>query len=310
MALYYPWLNEDQTRKIWQSQMRRIKDESKIEVELDELGLPNYATRLFATQAGPSGNGPRWNGRQIRNAFHSAVAIAEHGATKDKPAKLEVNHFQKVVKVSDAFDDYLRWTKRGQSDADLASQDMMRTDTYDIQTNQSQSAQPQNFHQYDPSPRLPFRRPPKAQMSVPYAQQNLQLTGFPQQYPVMNAQPMQYQPAVGYQQPQASMQPYNIPQQQPNAFAPYPTSQQWPTNSPQNASTLQPPPQQPPPQQQPGYTVQQAGIQLAQANSQIQQPQPGASEQQQMGNYQPNQATQGQQGQNPQLQWQGQGQGQ
>ena len=40
----------------------------------------------------------------------------------------------------------------------------------------------QGVHQYDNTPRLPFHRSPKPQVSVPYPQQNLQPMGFPQRF--------------------------------------------------------------------------------------------------------------------------------
>ena len=105
MQLYYSWLNEDQMRKIWKSQMRRIKDDPEIKIEFDEVDLLHYATTLFANQAGPTDKGSRWNRLQVRSAFQSAVAIAEYAAKEGKPTKLDVSNFQKVVKASDAFDD-------------------------------------------------------------------------------------------------------------------------------------------------------------------------------------------------------------
>lgn len=304
MPLYYPWLNEEQTFKIWKSQLRRIRNESKNVIEFDENDLLRYANTLFQNQAnstGAAGRGPRWNGRQIRNAFQSAIAIAEYGTRKGEPARLDVSHFQKVAKASDAFDDYLRRTKKGFSDADMAENDMMRADTYGLQANQSHMAQQQGFSQYDGSPRLPFRRAPKPQMNAPYTQQNMQPMGQPQGYPSMIQPSMQYQQVGGYQQTQPNMQPYGPPQQQPTAFAAVPTPQQWPNTNPQNPSSLQPPLQQ-----QPGYAVPQTGVQLAQAADQMQQPQSGTPEQQQTGAYQPHQSMQGQPMQNPQPQGQGQ----
>lgn len=185
-------------------------------IEFDEHDLLRYASTLFQNQAnstGATGSGPRWNGRQIRNAFQSAIVIAEYGTRNGEPARLDVVHFQKVAKASDAFDDYLGRTKKGFSDADMAENDMMRADTYGLQANQSHMAQQQGFSQYDGSPRLPFRRGPKPQGNVPYMQQNVQPMGQPQGYPSLTPPSMQYQPATGYQQTQPNMQPYSLFQQ-------------------------------------------------------------------------------------------------
>jgi hypothetical protein len=57
-----------------------------------------------------------WNGREIRNAFQTAVALAEYEAdqkrkVKDKTTPLEIelrqDHFEKVVEMSDNFKKYL-----------------------------------------------------------------------------------------------------------------------------------------------------------------------------------------------------------
>jgi hypothetical protein len=54
-----------------------------------------------------------WNGREIRNAFQTAVALAEYEAMQrgEKDGKLEIelrqDHFEKVVEMSDNFKKYL-----------------------------------------------------------------------------------------------------------------------------------------------------------------------------------------------------------
>ncbi len=103
MSLCILRLNEEQTYKVWKSQLRRLTDEPKSVIKLDEFEILNYATKLFTTQAGPTGSEPRWNGWQIRNAFRSAIASSEYSTRSVEPARLDVNHFQKVVEASDAF---------------------------------------------------------------------------------------------------------------------------------------------------------------------------------------------------------------
>ena len=155
MPLHYPWLNGDLTKKIWISQMRRMKDDLEINIEFDQVKLLTYAIALFRTQANknnPKGKGPRWDGRQIRNAFQSAIGIAKYGVKNGKPTRLEVSHFEKVVKASDAFDDYLQHTKNNFTDADIARNRIMREDTFGIWASQPHMAQQQQgFNQHDSS---------------------------------------------------------------------------------------------------------------------------------------------------------------
>jgi len=81
----------------------------------------------------------RWNGRQIRNAFHIAIALAENDAAekakaaKDdkKPPKptLRAKHFQVVEEASSKFDEYLT-TVLGMGHADRAKQHSLRRDDW------------------------------------------------------------------------------------------------------------------------------------------------------------------------------------
>jgi hypothetical protein len=83
----------------------------------------------------------RWNGRQIRNAFHIAVAMAEdHAAEKDEKAAegetkkhtpvLKASYFQLVEDSSTKFDDYLHQV-HGMGKQDLAKQNSTRRDDWD-----------------------------------------------------------------------------------------------------------------------------------------------------------------------------------
>jgi len=74
-----------------------------------------------------------WNGREIRNAFQTAVALAEYEATtkqkkrinsggakegevegKNLDIELRQDHFEKVVEMSDNFKKYLASVERGE----------------------------------------------------------------------------------------------------------------------------------------------------------------------------------------------------
>lgn len=74
--------------------------------------------------------------RQIRNAFQTAVALAEFeahgeeaGGTKQDP-ELTERHFQRVADASQEFDNYLRSTLGGQTDADVARLEQTRVDDF------------------------------------------------------------------------------------------------------------------------------------------------------------------------------------
>ena len=55
----------------------------------------------------------KWNGREIRNAFQTAVTLAEYDALHESnreesnPVNVELSHFQDVVKLSAKFREYM-----------------------------------------------------------------------------------------------------------------------------------------------------------------------------------------------------------
>jgi len=75
----------------------------------------------------------RWNGRQIRNAFQTAFALAEYQATFcENPSGvrtiLNANHFEAVANAAMAFDGYLTDIYGGHDDSDRAKHDQIRVD--------------------------------------------------------------------------------------------------------------------------------------------------------------------------------------
>ena len=71
-----------------------------------------------------------WNGRQIRNAFQTAIALAEFKANdKGYTPELTALEFQDVAKASKEFDSYIKITLGG-GEADLARTNRVRIDDY------------------------------------------------------------------------------------------------------------------------------------------------------------------------------------
>lgn len=77
----------------------------------------------------------QWNGRQIRNAFQTAVALGEFKSRKTakggeasvKPPVMDVKYFKIIAKASIQFNEYLRET-HGADEEKTAKRDMIRTD--------------------------------------------------------------------------------------------------------------------------------------------------------------------------------------
>ncbi|CAI7662050.1 unnamed protein product [Penicillium bialowiezense] len=142
MALYYPPLDFKPTLEIWQ---RHIRQAQKAGFEASTEDLTGYATTIWHTQkASPTGE--VWNGRQIRNAFQSAAALAVSKSKPDEPIRLTHEDFQRVYDVSYDFSDYLWQTRKGQTDSDRSRKAMTRRDSFS-----SGQVNPMAFNQAMPS---------------------------------------------------------------------------------------------------------------------------------------------------------------
>lgn len=133
-ALYYPPLDEQNTFKIWQMNLAGLQErneefEKKHQVRFEPEEIEEFARHHW--QSGGKDN--RWNGRQIKNAFQTAVALADWDHFKqtegvDVPfgPLLTRDHFKKVAKASRHFDRYLKEVRR--SDYSRAVADELRDD--------------------------------------------------------------------------------------------------------------------------------------------------------------------------------------
>ncbi|CAK3888998.1 Hypothetical predicted protein [Lecanosticta acicola] len=138
MSLYYKELDWIQTREIWQSQMKRASEHiPKIECDPDELLA--FAQEPFKKQQSNEGNiGPVWNGRQIRNAFQSATALAKSDCKGQPTTRVNVGNLEKVAQVSNTFNNYLYHTKHGMTDGKILYQNMVRYDDFNTNPVQTQ----------------------------------------------------------------------------------------------------------------------------------------------------------------------------
>ncbi|KAF4871222.1 hypothetical protein CGCSCA1_v009467 [Colletotrichum siamense] len=142
LALYYPPLTQDQTEKIWDVQIRRTEqlsvdaapDDPKQHVKFNRLEIMSLAKELWMMQQSRADWKPVWNGRQIRNAFQTAVALAEwHQLHKESadPINVKREHFEKVAFVSNEFNAYLYTVKHGRTDENLSLRNQHRADQFD-----------------------------------------------------------------------------------------------------------------------------------------------------------------------------------
>lgn len=140
LSLYYPPLNWPRTKRIWTNHIKTAIS-SNTRIQVDHETLIAHAESLFQIQEHQKEYGPVWNGRQIRNAFQSAVALASFRRPLDQPVQLSQEHFEKVSQVSHHFNNYLWRVKRANNDADLARLSLLRDDSFVPATSVHMSSQ-------------------------------------------------------------------------------------------------------------------------------------------------------------------------
>ncbi|KAI8317199.1 ATPase family AAA domain-containing protein 3B [Colletotrichum sp. SAR11_240] len=114
MSLYYPELSEEKTRRVFKINMDLIRERfalKKRQIIIEEMDIGAFASQHYINH--PSA---RWNGRQIRNACQTALALAEYQAQggrhdaimkPDAVINLAVEHFETVRDAYLKFAEYM-----------------------------------------------------------------------------------------------------------------------------------------------------------------------------------------------------------
>ena len=142
LALYYPPLDILQTKKIWEVNLERTLERKEPLLVADKAEILNYAESHFYSGVE---KGTAWNGRQIRNAFQTATALAEFEAFEHQAkavkagkrghsvpvlARLTQKHFDIVAQASFTFDEYLTSVHDDDDLADRAKAARERDDAF------------------------------------------------------------------------------------------------------------------------------------------------------------------------------------
>ncbi|KAI4673644.1 uncharacterized protein J4E88_008700 [Alternaria novae-zelandiae] len=123
ISLFYPDFDKETTLKVWRTFIDQTKyvlrnsGRSKVTIAEDEI-------MKFAEKHYDRNENASWNGRQIRNAFHTAVAMAEFGARnkkddtgyddhKDATIKVGKAEFKKIARTAEEFEEYMEDTMNG-----------------------------------------------------------------------------------------------------------------------------------------------------------------------------------------------------
>ncbi|KAF4835117.1 hypothetical protein CGCTS75_v002692 [Colletotrichum tropicale] len=146
LTLYCPKLVEKQSTKIWKNNIRKLEQVNELRVKKGQQPI-KYDKDEIVKWAMVNWDSLQWNGRQIRNAFQTAIALAEFKAqSKDKARRtgkdsssptprspkrpvLSQDTFMLIAEASTQFNDYLLQT-HGQDEDTTASRDQIRPATF------------------------------------------------------------------------------------------------------------------------------------------------------------------------------------
>lgn len=147
VALQYPRIRLPETMEIWGKLLDRISTDNetadvKVKFKRDELMrfAKDHYKKHEATES-------TWNGRQIRNAFQTAIALGQYDRLQiadanreDKSTsfiKLRVQNFKNISDTASDFDSYINSLLK--PDADRAYEGRFRNDYYDEHTPQGRT---------------------------------------------------------------------------------------------------------------------------------------------------------------------------
>lgn len=165
VSLYYPKLQEYATTEIWKMNIRRVIHATDPPMDVDEEGIKDFYEEHWKDNEKRQSR--RWNGRQIKNAFQTAIALANwefyegDGKSKLQRPHLWARHFRHVAKTSDHFDDYLLQMQLGEGAEPqsnvysfIAKRDNLRDDalpgiSYENSSRRRQSITPQRRRSVD-----------------------------------------------------------------------------------------------------------------------------------------------------------------
>ncbi|KAI8317081.1 hypothetical protein K4K59_011887 [Colletotrichum sp. SAR11_240] len=146
LTLYYPKLVEKQSTKIWKNNIRKLEQVNELRVKKGQQPI-KYDKDEIVKWAKVNWESLQWNGRQIRNAFQTAIALAEFKAQSKGRARrtgndsssptprspkrpvLSQDTFMLIAEASTQFNDYLLQT-HGQDEDTTASRDQIRPATF------------------------------------------------------------------------------------------------------------------------------------------------------------------------------------
>ncbi|KAK8095990.1 hypothetical protein PG999_014012 [Apiospora kogelbergensis] len=202
ISLYYPPLKREATLQIFEKNWERIKlryEKNNRKLEIKESEITQFALDYF-----DNNKEGQWNGRQIRNAFQSALALAELEALgTDDDLLDETDHGQTVVlgkkwfeTVADTYKEFLNYLKQvyGADFARRARENLWRYDGFGF--HKAPNALNSRLKMADPRPPVEMS-PPQAPPGSGLQPQAAYGYGFREAHPSPSSSSSYYQ----HQQP-------------------------------------------------------------------------------------------------------------
>jgi hypothetical protein len=174
VALRYPSIDLDSTKKIWNNVLDRIERDNvntDVRIEFNRATLLDFASAHYRLHEPTDST---WNGRQVRNAFQIAIALGQYerltrikdeGLSLDEALKsknknmttvrLTKRNFLNIASTARDFEDYIT-SIRG-SDSSVARASQQRDDDYGRGFQKAQKAYPVRA---EPPPQQQPERPP------------------------------------------------------------------------------------------------------------------------------------------------------
>lgn len=127
LSLYYPTLDHEKTLEIFKTYFRRIKKHNVERVQKGDAPIESEK-KLIQNYWRLNCKVLKWNGRQIRNAFQTAMVLAEYDARDSgKPPIITAKHFETIANASADFAKYVTEVHGAEADQ-VAMRDKNRLD--------------------------------------------------------------------------------------------------------------------------------------------------------------------------------------
>ncbi|KAM0324314.1 hypothetical protein ACHAQA_008091 [Verticillium albo-atrum] len=131
VQIYYPDFEDAQRQRLWDTFFEKLEDDRESTMRISPAAKDYVQTQELRSL--------KWNGREIRNAFQVAVALAEAQNQTDKEGRVLIkpDHIKATVQMSKEFQEYLVKLHRGDLST-MASRMGHRYDAFDKKVEQTE----------------------------------------------------------------------------------------------------------------------------------------------------------------------------